>query len=294
MTANYNEEHSSHNKRICPVTGMEFMVIPGGSYRMGDVWGDLHEEARPVHEVTVLTFCLGIYTVTQNQWEAVMDGENPAFDSELMRLFHFHRRLNQGKSIIDARFEGLSTPVTIHSKEEALEFLKNHCERFCTPEKQVLNVKWSDAKKFIERLNQMTDYKFGYRLPSEAEWEYAARSGGKDEKWAGTSDISNLWMYADIDKPFIGAPLEVGQKCPNALGLYDMSGNMSEWCEDRWHQSYVGAPTDGSAWLSEVGNEEYVHRGGSWQNLENSCRTAYRGHALDSQCEIGFRVARDL
>ena len=108
----------------------------------------------------------------------------------------------------------------------------------------VINVAWEDAKEYIEWLNAITGNR--YRLPTEAEWEYAARSGGKDEIWAGTSDESQLKNYAvyltDKTEP-------VGSKKPNGLGLYDMSGNAWEWVEDCSHSNYIGAPTDGSAWL---------------------------------------------
>src|SRR5262249_6854879 len=104
----------------------------------------------------------------------------------------------------------------------------------------VINVSWEDARDFADWLSkQMGKH---YRLPSEAEWEYAARSGGKDEVWAGTSDEKQLDNYAVFRK---NQTEIVGSRRPNDLGLYDMSGNVLEWIQDCWHLNYNGAPTDG-------------------------------------------------
>jgi formylglycine-generating enzyme len=115
-----------------------------------------------------------------------------------------------------------------------------------------------------------------YRLPSEAEWEYAARSSGKDEFWAGTSDESKLSEYAVFGTTKGTEP--VGTKKPNGLGLYDMSGNVWEWVEDCWHGDYNGAPTDGRPWKEENGGEcgRRVIRGGSWDDRPGDLRSSFR------------------
>src|SRR5262250_484162 len=134
--------------------------------------------------------------------------------------------------------------------------LEPNCGMTCPVE----NVSWNEVQEFIKKLSQRTGKP--YRLPTEAEWEYAARSGGKDEKWAGTSDEKQLAEYAvfgRLDKEALLAALlgenkdgccteRVGSRKPNGLGLNDMSGNVWEWVEDCWHENYNGAPTDGRAW----------------------------------------------
>jgi formylglycine-generating enzyme required for sulfatase activity len=158
----------------------------------------------------------------------------------------------------------------------------------------VINVTWDDAKAYAEWLSQLTGR--GYRLPSEAEWEYAARSGGLDQEWAGTSDERQLKEYAVYDAV---SPQSVGSKQPNGLGLSDMSGNVWEWVEDCWHKNYTDAPTDGSAWLETNGGNcgERVIRGGSWYNRPGALRASNRLRlSTDDRYNglIGFRLAQDL
>lgn len=156
-----------------------------------------------------------------------------------------------------------------------------------------ISVSWEDVQEYIKWLNELTGQH--YRLPTESEWEYAARSGGKDEIWAGTSDENQLLDYAvygtDKTEP-------VGSKKPNGLGLYDMSGNVWEWVEDCWHENYKGAPDDGLAWLETHGGNcgERVIRGGSWANLPVYLRVSFRlRYFADTRnFNIGFRLAQDM
>jgi formylglycine-generating enzyme required for sulfatase activity len=158
----------------------------------------------------------------------------------------------------------------------------------------VINVSWEDAQAYAQWLSEATGKR--YRLPTESEWEYAARSGGKDEIWAGTSDERQLKDYA----VYRGANRteKVGSKKPNGLGLYDMSGNVWEWLQDCVHGDYKGAPRDGSAWLeANDGNcDSRVVRGGSWSysswNLRASSRG--RGDRYLSSTDTGFRLAQDI
>jgi formylglycine-generating enzyme required for sulfatase activity len=160
----------------------------------------------------------------------------------------------------------------------------------------VINVSWQDARDYAVWLSQSSGKR--YRLPSEAEWEYAARSGGKDEMWAGTSNGRELGDYAWYAKTSGGKTQEVGTKKPNSLGLYDMSGNVWELVEDCWHQNYEGAPSDGSAWLRGAGGDcdRRMVRGGSWSNvpelLRSSSRT--RDYIVVYRSTVGFRLAQDL
>jgi formylglycine-generating enzyme required for sulfatase activity len=135
------------------------------------------------------------------------------------------------------------------------------------PALPVENISWDDAKKFCEKLAQMTGK--AYRLPSEAEWEYACRAGTTSDH---AGDLGAMAWYLDNSG---GKTHPVGQKQPNAFGLYDMHGNVWEWCEDVRHNNYKYAPIDGSAWLGR-GNPSRVVRGGSWDNDAGDCRSAYR------------------
>jgi formylglycine-generating enzyme required for sulfatase activity len=161
----------------------------------------------------------------------------------------------------------------------------------------VENVSWDDAVRFCQKLSQRTGK--NYRLPSEAEWEYACRAGTKTPFSFGDNITTDLVNY-DGTYPYKSAPkgkyreqtTDVGTFPPNAFGLYDMHGNVWEWCEDDWHENYIDAPTDGSAWNSQSGSNTKLLRGGSWFNLAGSCRSADRGRDSrdDRYFNFGFRV----
>lgn len=155
----------------------------------------------------------------------------------------------------------------------------------------VEGVSWDNAQSFIRILNEKTGLK--YRLPTEAEWEYAAKGGPKSKgySYAGSNSLDEVgWYLSNSDKK--NHP--VGQKQPNELGLYDMSGNVWEWCQDVWHNNYQGAPTDGSAWMTGGELARRVVRGGSWYVGDNLCRSAFR-YRYDADYKgnnIGCRLAR--
>ncbi|MBI4003059.1 MAG: SUMF1/EgtB/PvdO family nonheme iron enzyme [Nitrospira defluvii] len=138
----------------------------------------------------------------------------------------------------------------------------------------VINVSWHEAKDYADWLSRETGKRF--RLPTESEWEYAARGGGKDDIWAGTSDEEQLKNYAVYAANSQNRTAPVGEdkgRKPNARGLYDMSGNVFEWVEDCAHNDYQGAPTDGTAWLEADGGncKGRVIRGGSWTSARGTC-----------------------
>ncbi|WP_375496380.1 formylglycine-generating enzyme family protein [uncultured Nostoc sp.] len=164
----------------------------------------------------------------------------------------------------------------------------------------VEQVSWNDAVEFCQKLSQMTGR--NYRLPSEAEWEYACRAGTTTPFYFGETITADLVNY-DATSTYASAPkgeyrqqtTPVGSFPPNAFGLYDMHGNVWEWCQDTWHDSYQGAPNNGSAWVDNGNdNQTRLLRGGSWINNPEDCRSAYRnnndlsrGRHID---DIGFRI----
>ena len=148
----------------------------------------------------------------------------------------------------------------------------------------VERVSWNDAQKFIYKLNEAHDgYK--YRLPSEAEWEYSCRAGTTGDFYS--SDVNDIGWYWDNSGEETHT---VGEKQPNAFGLYDMSGNVWEWCSDIYHKNYVGAPTDGSAWVSGGETTHHVFRGGSFRQKGTFIRSANRDSSDGNWNELGFRV----
>lgn len=198
------------------------VYVSGGTFTMGatsEQGSDAFDDEKPAHQVTVSSYSIGKYEVTQEEWEAVM-GNNPSY------------------------FKGAKRPVE--------------------------NVSWNDCQDFIRKLNAMTGKKF--RLPTEAEWEYAARGGNNSRKYkyAGSSTIGSVAWY-DVNSN--SKTHNVGSKAANELGLYDMSGNVWEWCQD-WSGSYSsGSQTNPTGPSS---GSLRVYRGGSWGSYEGDCRVSGR------------------
>lgn len=166
--------------------------------------------------------------------------------------------------------------------------------RFEGDRRPVERVSWDDAQAFIKKLNVFTQRQ--YRLPTEAEWEYAARGGALSEgyQFAGSDKLKQVGWYTENSS---GETHEVGQKYPNELGLCDMSGNVWEWVEDDWHGSYKDAPKDGSAWIKPGSRgSNRVLRGGGWFNYAQNCRAASRTfYGPDIRNNIvGFRLVLSL
>ena len=223
-----------------PATGMEFVLVKGGCFQTGDIFGNGYPDKSPVHKVCVNDFYIGKYEVTQAQWKAVMGNNPSSFKS---------------------------------------------CGDNCPVEA----VSWDEAKEFLEQLGKKTGKK--YRLPLESEWEYAARSGGKKEKWSGTSDKSKLGDYAWYEGNSDGRTHPVGMKKPNGLGIYDMSGNVWEWMEDKHYENFNKRPGSN---LEVPGKWEYcVLRGGDWSGSPEDLRFVARNvsRAIETDLTIGFRAA---
>lgn len=218
----------------------------------------------PQHKVTLSPFYIGKYPVTQAQWKAVAA----------------LRPVNESLDPDPSEFKGANRPVE--------------------------HVSWYDAVEFCSRLSRKTGRE--YRLPSEAEWEYACRAGTTTPFYLGetiTSDLANYrgdYTYAATSKGIYGEQTtDVGTFPPNPFGLYDMHGNVWEWCTDHWHKNYQDAPLDGRAWNDNDDNycwddnddQDRLMRGGCWYVISTSCRSACRysyapgdRHAFN----IGFRV----
>jgi len=163
----------------------------------------------------------------------------------------------------------------------------NNCGADCPVE----NVSWDDVQTFIFKLNQKTGK--GYRLPSEAEWEYAARAGTTSE-WSFGNFESSVGNYAWYEGNSGGSTHTVKQKMPNAFGLFDIHGNVWEWTQDCYRAYYDGAPVDGSPRTANCDGRR-VMRGGSWGLFPSMLRSAYRSWSYTLRSEyVGFRLARDL
>jgi len=222
-----------------PATGMEFILVPAGTFQMGDLFDVGWDNETPTRDVRVESFYLAKHPVTQGQWEKVMP-ENPS-------LFK----------------KGEAYPVE--------------------------QVSWADVNAFIRRLNELSGSKGVFRLPSEAEWEYAARSGGRKELYAGGDDVHTVAWYAENSQ---GSTQPVGLKAPNGLGLHDMSGNVWEWCRDVYVPGAgAAAGLDRPAVKKET--HEHVIRGGSWSLDDWSARCSRRfGFPEDYfGAGLGFRLA---
>ena len=204
-----------------PITGMEFVYVPGGCFQMGSDSADADDDEKPVHRVCVNGFWVGKYEVTQGQWQKVM-GSNPS---------DFQK--------------GSNYPVE--------------------------NVSWEDCQKFIEKLNLQSRKSF--YLPTEAEWEYAARGGSASEKYAGSNNVDRVAWHGDNSGSSTHA---VGGKSANNFGLYDMSGNVWEWCADWYGEDYYKKSPVQNPQGSGSGSYR-VDRGGSWNGLLGWVRSASRG-----------------
>lgn len=220
---------------------LEMSYIPGGRFWMGSPEEDTQRTKgeHPQHKVKVPAFYMSKYPITQQQWYAVS-----LFDDVRRELKPY-----------PSRFEGDNLPVE--------------------------NVSWYDAVEFCQRLSIYTGNE--YRLPSEAEWEYACRAGTTTPFHFGETiatdhaNYNGTYVYDQGRKGvYRKKTTPVDLFLPNSFGIYDMHGNVWEWCQDYWHSDYIHAPKDSSPW-TQGGDPKYrVLRGGSWYGLPEFCRTAFR------------------
>ena len=207
----------------------------------------------------------------------------------------------QHEVVIDYRLAIGKYPVTFAQWDTALEagakLPRPDDQGWGRGERPVINVSWEDAQAYIAWLNEalgLTGRPDAYRLPSEAEWEYACRAGAQTRFSFGDED-RRLGDHAWFSGNAGGKTHPVGRKKPNSFSLYDMHGNVSEWCADTWHENYEGAPSDG---LARKGGDASprVLRGGSWKSVQLFLRSAdrYKARTTFSVQGIGFRLARTV
>jgi formylglycine-generating enzyme required for sulfatase activity len=198
--------------------------VQGGTFTMGatpEQGDEAQDWEKPAHQVTLSSFSIGKYEVTQEEWESVM-GSNPS------------------------QFKGAKRPVE--------------------------QVSWDDCQEFIRKLNALTGKRF--RLPTEAEWEYAARGGNRSQgyKYAGGNSIGSVAWYTYNSN---NETHPVGQKQSNELGLYDMAGNVWEWCQDWYDSSYYGNSPSTNP-VNNTSASDRVLRGGCWFSYARNCRVSIR------------------
>jgi formylglycine-generating enzyme required for sulfatase activity len=212
------------------------------------------DNEKPAHGVTIgQPFYIGRYEVTQWQWRAVM---STTVDEQRRKI------KNDAKSLV-------ASPMAGESDDRATYYAS-----------------WQEAHTFVQRLNALNDG-HTYRLPSEAEWEYVCRAGATEDRPA---DLNLIAQYKNNSNNYVQP---VGMRRPNAFQIYDMIGNVWEWCEDVFHLNYDGAPADGSPWLTNDELNQRVKRGGSFatRNFDYlRCAARGSGSVDDRDVETGFRV----
>jgi formylglycine-generating enzyme required for sulfatase activity len=252
---------------------LEMVAIPGGTFLMGTEdeeierlvkkfnWEGFRRE-RSQHKVTIQPFFMGKYPITQAQWQAIASRTDLKVKQDLdFKPAYFKYRPDSDRRPVE-------------------------------------QVNWYDAIEFCARLSKLTVRE--YRLPSEAEWEYACRAGTTTPFYFGETITGELANYnasnTYADEPngeYRNETTPVGQFPPNAFGLYDMHGNIWEWCADTWHDNYDGAPTDGSVWVENGNDNRSPLRGGSWGGYPIGCRSAFRYYSfrrVNRYFYNGFRV----
>ena len=249
----------------------ELVLVERGSFTMGDTWGDGSDDQKPAHIVELTyDFLIGKYEVTFDQYDW--------FCEETGR-----------KTPSDNSWGRGSRPVIFVSWWDAIAYCN------WLSEKEKLPKAYDDKGNFLDKDGRITtdpSRVVGYRLPTEAEWEFAARGGNKSKgyKYSGSDNVNEVAWYTSNSG---GKTQEVGKKAPNELGIYDMSGNVWEWCSD-WYGDYSSSAQT-NPYNSPAGSRRVI-RGGSWYNVATDVRVAYRGLPTPTYTyyNLGFRIARTV
>ena len=276
--------------------GPQLVVVPVGSFQMGSTARERghRRDEEPQHEVAITRpFALGRTEIS---------------------VAEFRRFIGRTNYVTDAQRIGNSSyydePKGRMATGKGIDWRRNYAGQPARDDDPVVHVSWTDAQAYVAWLSEATGKR--YRLPSEAEFEYAVRAGTETRYWWGDGAppraIGNFTGGGDESPsrrrwtkgfPRYGdgywGPAPVAKFAPNRFGLYDMGGNVSEWVEDCWHDSYLRAPDDGSAWVNK-GCGRRVVRGGSWGSAPDQVRSAFRLYSAPDvrSARVGFRVARDL
>jgi formylglycine-generating enzyme required for sulfatase activity len=249
----------------------ELLLVEKGSFTMGDTWGDGYYDEKPTHKVTfTYNFYIGKYETTFDEYDAFCEAT--------------------GRSKPDDQSWGRgSRPVINVSWNDAIAYCN------WLSEKEKLPKAYDNAGNLLDSDGSVTidiTKVVGYRLPTEAEWEYAARGGSKTEgyKYAGSDNVDDVAWY---DSNSGNKTQEVGKKAPNELGLYDMSGNVYEWCSD-WYDTYSSSAQT-NPYNSTAGSYR-VYRGGCWYSSTTNSRVAHRnnGPTTGTGYGVGFRITRTV
>jgi len=247
---------SGYHEKLAENIAITMIQIPAGEFQMGSPDKEAGRECceGPQHQVKLRSFFMGQIPVTQAQWQVVAGWPKQQMDLKDQ----------------PSHFKGANRPVE--------------------------QVSWQEAVEFCRRLSVRTGRE--YSLPSEAQWEYACRVGTTTAFSFGKTLTPDLANYDGNNSYALGPKgvyrqkaIEVGSFPANGWGFHDMHGNVWEWCLDPWHDSYGGAPADGSAWIAGEGAHRLL-RGGSWFNRPASCRSACRNHnrPVNRDYYVGFRV----
>ena len=245
----------------------EFVSIPQGSYTMGSDAGQ--ENERPIHKVTIQPFKMAVHPVTKKEYGRFVEATGYVGE--------------RGCVVFTTQLEELASATWATPTIEQ------------TDDHPVVCVSWDDTQAYIKWLNQQTGQQ--YRLPTEAEWEFAARAGTETEFSTGdTIDCTQArygFITGECGQKFSTDP--VGAFEANAYGLFDMHGNVWEWVQDCANENYIGAPDNGDAW-TQGDCSKRVLRGGSWGAQAEYMRSAFRfwSQANERNWVYGFRLAQDI
>ncbi len=247
------------------INGIEYVAVPAGCYPMGNPFGDAYHIEMPVHEVCVNSFAIGTFSTTRGDFKRFV--EESGYRTEAER--------GHGCHVYDGKEWKIDTAATWRTP--GFPQGDDH---------PVVCVSWNDSVAYAQWLSRKS--KRTFRLPTEAEWEYAARSGGRLEKFAGGNDVKVAAWYSENSD---NRTHPVGQKMPNGLGLYDMSGNVWQWVQDWYGENYYRESPRRNPTGPSSGSKR-VFRGGSWFYDPRGARTTYREFHLPgySSSHVGFRL----